>query len=61
MVSDIHGAVKCVLDDSVPLSSVKDALSAHAVGGDQRFKRVRRGIYELAGRHTSSSRFARRT
>ena len=51
MMSDIHEAVKRVLDDSVPLSTVKDALSAHTVGGDQRFKRVRHGIYELAGRH----------
>ena len=51
MVSDIHGAVKRVLDDSVPLSTVKDALSVHTVGGDRRFRRVRHGIYELAGRH----------
>ena len=50
MVSDIHEAVKCVLDDGVPLSTVKDALSAHAVGGGRRFRRIRHGIYELAGR-----------
>ncbi len=34
IVSDIHEAVKRVLDDSVPLSTVKDALSAHTLGGD---------------------------
>jgi len=51
MVSDIHEAVKRVLDDRVPLSTVKDALSAHTIGGDQRFRRVRQGIYELAARH----------
>ena len=52
MVSEIHEAVKRVLDDRVPLSTVKDALSSHTVGGgDPRFKRVRHGIYELGGGH----------
>ena len=50
MVSEIHEAVKRVLDDSVPLSTVKDALSAHTVGGGRRFRRKRHRIYELAGR-----------
>jgi hypothetical protein len=28
--------------------SVKDALSAYSRGGDRRFRRLRRGVYELA-------------
>ena len=51
ILSDIHRAVERVLDDSVPLSTVKNALCAHTVGGERRFKRVRHGIYKLAGRH----------
>lgn len=29
--------------------SVKGILSAYTIGGDKRFRRVRRGVYELAG------------
>ena len=29
--------------------SVKGILSAYTIGGDRRFRRVRRGVYELAG------------
>jgi hypothetical protein len=29
--------------------SVKGILSAYTIGGDKRFHRVRRGVYELSG------------
>jgi hypothetical protein len=29
--------------------SVKGILSAYTIGGDKRFRRVRRGVYELSG------------
>ena len=34
--------------------SVKEALSAYSRAGDRRFRRVRRGVYELAARRSSS-------
>ena len=49
-VSEIHRAVEHILDVQVPQSTVKDALSAHTVGGDRRFRRIRYGIYELQPR-----------
>ena len=35
--------------------SVKDALSAYSRGGDRRFRRLRRGVYELARDESSST------
>ena len=46
-VSEIHAAVEELLGESVAYSSVKEALSAHARGGDRRFRNTRRGCYEL--------------
>jgi hypothetical protein len=45
-VSNVHAAVEAVLADTVPYSSVKEALSAHSRGSDKRFRRIRRGWYE---------------
>jgi hypothetical protein len=47
-VSEIHMAVEHLLGSPVAYSSVKDALSAHTRGADQRFRRIRRGCYELS-------------
>jgi len=46
-VREIRARVEQRLGEHVPCSSVKEALSAHAHGGDQRFRRIRRGYYEL--------------
>jgi len=45
-VRDIHAAVEVLLGDPVPFSSVNEALSTHTSGRDQRFRRVRYGVYE---------------
>jgi hypothetical protein len=47
-VRDIHTTVEELLGEPVPCSSVKDALSAHSDRGDHRFRRTRRGCYELS-------------
>jgi hypothetical protein len=49
-VRDIHAAVEQLLDDPISYSAVKEALSAHARGPDQRFQRRRRGYYQLLPR-----------
>jgi hypothetical protein len=44
---EIH-AVACELSgEPIRWSSVKGILSAHTIGGDRRFQRIRRGCYEL--------------
>jgi hypothetical protein len=45
-VRDIHAAVEELLRAPIPFSSVNEALSTHAGGGDQRFRRFRYGVYE---------------
>ena len=47
-VSAIHASVQRQTGVAVPYSSVKDALAAHARGPDRRFRRTRRGCYELS-------------
>jgi hypothetical protein len=47
-VRGIHSVVEDRLGEPVPYSSVKDALSAHTGRGDYRFRRSRRGCYELS-------------
>jgi hypothetical protein len=47
-VSEIHRAVEHLLGSPVAYSSVKEALSAHTRGADRRFRRIRRGCYELS-------------
>jgi len=46
-VRDIHTAVEELFGAHVAYSSVKDALSAHTRGPDQRFRRNRHGYYQL--------------
>jgi len=52
-VRDIHREIEREFDEIVPLSSVNEALSSHAVGEDSRFRRVRYAIYELPSRGRS--------
>jgi hypothetical protein len=47
-VREVHAAAEQLFREAVPLSSVSEALSTHAIGSDQRFRRVRYGIYEMA-------------
>jgi hypothetical protein len=44
-VRDIHAAAEELLFGPIPFSSVNEALSTHA-GHDQRFRRLRYGVYE---------------
>jgi hypothetical protein len=46
-VRDIHTTVEELLEEPVSYSSVKNALATHARGDDRRFRRTRRGRYEL--------------
>ena len=45
-VRDVRAAVEELLGTPVPFSSVNEALSTHASGRDERFRRVRYGVYE---------------
>ena len=45
-VRDIHHAVEQDIGEPVPQTSVREALSAHTIRGDRRFRRIRRGCYE---------------
>jgi len=47
---EIHLAACQLLGESLKRPSVKDALSAHSRGGDRRFDRLRRGVYQLTSR-----------
>jgi len=44
---EIHATATEVLGAQLRWRSVKGILSAHTIGGDKRFRRVRRGVYEL--------------
>ena len=44
--SEIHAAAN-TLFEPLRWSSVKGILSAYTLGGDRRFSRIRRGVYEL--------------
>jgi hypothetical protein len=46
-VCEIHAAANKLLGCPLRCSSVKGILSAYTLGGDRRFKRLRRGVYEL--------------
>ena len=46
-VREIHAAAAELIGESISWSSVKGILSAHTIGGDRRFRRIRRGCYEL--------------
>jgi hypothetical protein len=43
---DIHAAAQQLLGRPLLRSSVRGILSAHTLGNDQRFIRIRRGLYE---------------
>jgi hypothetical protein len=49
-VREVHAAVEELYGERVPFSSVNEALSTHATGDRGRFRRVRYGTYDLAGR-----------
>jgi hypothetical protein len=49
-VRQVHAAVEELCGEPVPFSSVNEALSTHANSDGGRFRRVRYGTYELAGR-----------
>jgi hypothetical protein len=44
---DIHRAAEQHLGQPVSWASVRAVLSAYAIGGDRRFRRIHRGTYEL--------------
>jgi hypothetical protein len=46
--SEIHAAANKLLGVPLRWRSVKGILSAYTIGGDRRFHRVRRGVYDLA-------------
>jgi len=46
--SEIHAAANTLLGRPLRWQSVKGILSAYTLGGDRRFRRLRRGVYELA-------------
>jgi hypothetical protein len=46
--SEIYGAADERLGRPLRWSSVKGVLSAYPLGGDHRFRRLSRGVYELA-------------
>ena len=46
-VSEIRAAANELLGRPLCWSSVKGILSAYTLGGDRRFNRIRRGVYEL--------------
>jgi hypothetical protein len=47
---EIHLAACELRGEPLRWLSVKDALSAYTRGGDRRFRRLRRGVYQLARR-----------
>jgi hypothetical protein len=44
---EVHDAANKVLGRPLSWSSDKETLSAHTLGGDHRFNRVSRGVYEV--------------
>jgi hypothetical protein len=45
--SEIHAEANARLGRPIRWSSVKGILSAYTLGGDRRFRRIRRGVYDL--------------
>jgi hypothetical protein len=45
-VRDIQAGVEKLLGEPIPFSSVNEALSTHTGGRNQRFRRLRYGVYE---------------
>jgi len=45
---EIHAAAE-LLGAPLRWRSVKGILSAYTIGGDKRFRRVRRGVYQITG------------
>jgi len=56
-VREIHAAAAELVGESIRWSSVKGILSAHTIGGDRRFRRIRRGCYELTPGFRGESNF----
>jgi hypothetical protein len=54
---EIHAAAVGLVGESIRWSSVKGILSAHTIGGDRRFRRIRRGCYELTSAFRGESSF----
>jgi len=55
---EIHAAAGELIGESIRWSSVKGILSAHTIGGgDRRFRRIRRGCYELTRGSRGESSF----
>jgi hypothetical protein len=46
---EVHRTACELVDTPLLWSSVKGVLSAYTIGGDRRFRRLRRGVYELVG------------
>jgi hypothetical protein len=53
---EIHAAATKLLGRPLLRSSVRGILSAHALGGDRRFRRLRQGVYELSRGGTRDGR-----
>jgi len=54
---EIHAAAAELTDEPIRWSSVKGILSAHTIGADRRFRRIRRGCYELTPGFRGESSF----
>ncbi len=54
---EIHAAAAELIGAPILWSSVKGILSAHTIGGDRRFRRIRRGCYELTPGFRGESSF----
>ena len=46
-LAEIHGGVCCMVGRELDRSALKGALSANVLCTKPRFRRVRRGVYEL--------------
>ncbi len=46
---EVHAAAEALLGRPLLRSSVRGILSSHTFGGDHRFTRLRRGVYQLRG------------
>jgi hypothetical protein len=49
--SEIYATANAALDTPIRWPSVKGILSAYTLGGDRRFSRVERGVYDLRSRY----------
>ena len=45
---EIHAAAGQLLGEPLLCTSVRGALAAYASGSDPRFRRIRRGVYQIA-------------